>query len=479
MLNLNWTLVDADNALTRSFHRLAESLSSWTRDDGLAAKAALRAAETVAHDVASEERAGDVMAVVQVERLWILATLLDTALDSTEDVDQDALDNLALDMRRILDSPILSPIQSAREINLPPVHRPLLRVARLLLRQAAHGSSRSHNTGMFIETASIFILEAACAAFDAMTKEAHVDSDLVLSVEPLIELINTGTSTWIDQLAESGLIQRSLILIKRMPKASQVPTYIPSILLFHLALANHSAAAEKLAVSGIIPAYSENAVTALAEEGQIKPDSDVLSRHSAWCGMLVVVQSLLVSLPEPANFARDQVASFVRLTIQQVYLAFDRFGHETGRDGKPQPRPLTRAILDELRLVVVVLFGLSNAIPGDVRICDDFQLTLVNFLATVTHKLYQPRQFSDSIVPATAEEHASLTKELEVLDKQPEGSTVLVNFGETPVLGGRVAEMLQIAQMALRALVGMTDTWAIMRGQKDAKAGLVLETDVN
>jgi nuclear pore complex protein Nup188 len=453
-------------------------MATWLQDDGLAAKAALQATGSVTHTIAAEERPGEIMAAVQVERLWILATLLETAFDAAAAPDDAAVGELAIEMRKIIDSPILAAVDAARDPLLPPIHRPLLRISRLLLKQVAMMPRRSNQVHAFIEMAGEFILDASCAAFDAMSRDAHLESDLVLAVEPLIELINTGTSTWLDQFAESGLILRSLILIKRIPKGTHVPTYIPSILLFHLALANHPQAAEKLAVSGIIPAYSDNAVTIAAEEGDIKPDSDVLSVHSAWCGMLLVVQSLLTTLPEPANFARDQVASFVRLANQQIHAAFERFEQDE-KNGSAQSTALFRASLDELRLTVEVLFGMARAAPGNVRVFADYQTALVHLLTNVTRALNHPRRFADSIVPTSVEEHGQLAKELEILDKQPEGATVLVKMAETPFLGSQVMVVLQIAQMALRALIGMTNTWAVLRGQREPKAELVLEADVS
>lgn len=472
LLNLNWSILEADIAFSRSFHRFAQSVQIWTDNDAKAAQAALEAACDVADLIAREHRMGDVMAAVQLERLWILATLLEAALDSTLVVSEQAITDLTLSVRIILESPDLSPIDAAREPLLPPVHRPLLQISTLLLRSANKQKRRDIKVDSFIQTASTFILAAADAAFEAMRQDATAESALVLVAGPLTELIRTGTSTWLAMFTESGLIQRSLDLIRRTTITSgQIPSHIPSILLFHLALAQHPLAAEKLAVSGIIPAYSDNVIAVEADKGDIKPDADALSVHAAWCSMLLVLQNLLATLPSTANFAQYEVAPFVRLVKGQMEkgLSWDA-EHETH---------LTRPALDEMRLTVELLFGLSRAIPGDTTILKEYSELLLRLLNDVRYSLYHPETFAQTIVPASAEEQAELIKELAAVQKQTGGDTVLVKMADTPVLGGRVLEVVHIAQMAMRALIGMTDAWAVMGGDKQPREALVLRSTVS
>lgn len=451
-LNLNWSMLEADVSLTRAFRELAEGVSAWVDGDALAAKAAMRAAAVVGEIAAEERRQGDVLLAVQTERLTIMALLLEIGDND------DLLGTICSQVRMIIETS--SPISSMRQPNLPPIHRPALRILQSLFARLAT-RPMSISIESTVEVGGSFILEAADIALDSVSRGTGAPSDLALTITPFCNMINLRSTVWLDKLSSSNLIMRSLELITRVRiQSDNVPAYLPSILLLHLALANHPGAAEKLATSGILPTYSNNVIAIQAEYGKIVPDVGEYSVHSAWCGMLLVIKTLLASLPETATFIRSDVIPFIRLTTAQTIRSMT---------WDPES-PLSLPALQEMQSTVELFHSISSI--GSTSLLADFASSSLPLLISIRFALNHPRLLSTQIAPSTEEEQSQLHAELEAVDGQQEVN--LVNFGKTPILAGRTAELVSTARTILLALVGLSGAWGIMSGQKEADEGLMI-----
>lgn len=479
VLNLNWSQLDADIALTKAWRLLAEVAAEWTSGDVLCAKSALRAAAVVSHELAEEDRGGDVMLAIQTERLAILAVLLDVALNpETEVAEPDVVKELAKSVRKIVETPLFNPIVSLRHPELPPIHRPVLRVL-LLLSQANTGAAQDDVLNVLFDSGASFALEAADCILDWLVRERSVmaETDLGLVVALLCQMSRAPSSlaVWLDKLMQVNLIPRSLELIVRTrPVDGILPPHFHTILLLHLAIASKTATAEKLAVSGVLQAYSDNVVAVAAEAASIDPAAANDSLHRAWCGMLLVVKALLVSL-NTGSFARTDVVPWVRVVLPQMLQVLEW----------PGETPLSRPTLTEMGLVVDIFYGLSATVstgPGGSSglhsLLDEFAQAALSLLGGVRYALSHPHRFATLIVPSSEEEHLELEKEIDAIERQTD-SVNLVDAGRTPVVGRVTLDLVDVTRSLLLTLVRFTRAFGILDGAQEPQPEYLLPYDVS
>ncbi|WVQ81393.1 hypothetical protein IAT38_003517 [Cryptococcus sp. DSM 104549] len=460
MLNLNWSMLDADIALTRAFRLLSESIAAWTEGDALAMDGALYGAIVAAEIVAEEYREGDVMLAIQAERLSILAVLLETALDpeQSHSANTELVYQLAGFVHSIMISHSFPPIVSLRHPELPAIHQPVLRILYLLLQSmSATGSTLANVSSReaFVDAGTVLALEAADIVLDSVVRGVQPAFAGILSmvVGVLCEIskVTSTTTAWLDRVQGVNLVGRSLdVLVRSRVVDGQVPLHLSSILLLHLALASNPSSAEKLAVSGILPAYSDNAIVAEAELGRIAPPPSAYNTvHGAWCGMLLVVKALLATLPDTATFTRTDVVPFLRVCSMQMTRAM-------GWDGDT---PLSAPALDEMELVVDVFYGVACALGP--KSLDDYAVPALGLLKAVRYAISHPHLLSTLVVPSSEEEKTKLEEEIALLEGDKEID--LLDFKRAPILAARTATLLRISRTILLTLVVLTRGWEVLR----------------
>ncbi|KAK4685740.1 hypothetical protein P7C73_g4400, partial [Tremellales sp. Uapishka_1] len=463
-LNLNWSALDAQISLTKSFRSLCESISTFTDGDPLAASAALKTAVAVAEELAEEYRGGDVMLAAQTERLGILSILLDTAMDADHEIsDSSLLVRLEKALRSVIESPLFPPVISLRHPELPAIHKPVLRSLFLLLQRLSPGSI----IDSFLDSGTMIALEAADILLDRVVRDqgppSHNDLSLVIGILCEITKLNKTVPMLLDKMQEFGIVSRSLeVVIRAKLVGAHVAPPVSSVLLLHLALASNPVSAEKLAVFGILPAYSDNLIAVEAEQGRISTSNPAGNVNQAWCGMLFVIKALLSSLPDTASFAKSDVVPFVRVCSAQMLKALSWEG-ET---------PLSGGAIDELELVVDVFYGLYRSIGG----LNEYVLPALHLLKSIRYALSHPRLLSTLFIPASEEEMSSLEKELQSLEAS-KGPVDLLDETRTPVLAEKTLALLRIARTILLTLSISTKAWTILRGQEDPRADRVLESE--
>jgi nuclear pore complex protein Nup188 len=475
-------MLDADLALTKAFKSLAEAARTWTEGDNLAMAACLRASKEIATIVADEDRAGDVMFTIQAERVEVLSILLDTALGQEAEVDKETINSLFEVLTRILESQDFPPTTGLRhpEITLiPAIHRPILRILLLLLQTISTFSPPIPTVQLdpVVKVITNFTLEAADIILDTLIQQPEAplstSIDLSLVVGILCEIVRTPlTSIWLNKISEHNLIGRSLEVIVRMRiNNDRVPTHITSILLLHLALASNPLSAEKLAVSGILPAYSNNGIMTIAEQGKIVPSSPFpaeTSLHGGWCSILMVVKALLFSLPlaHAGTFARSDVVPFIRASQVQVLKTLSWDGATT----------LAIPDIIELELVSDILGGVARSIGHHRDLLDDLCIPTMMLLKNIRHSLSHPNGLSQLFVASTEEEHAGLEKELEVFAN--ERNVSIVDFAKIPIISSRVVRLLDVVRTISTMLVTFTRAWDIVKGDfGDIGEEAILETE--
>ena len=482
LLNTSWSVLDADIALTRAFRSLAEQVSAWTEGDALAQAAAAQAGLAVAEVLCDENRGGDVMLAIQHERLSVLAILLETATSEDAIIEPSQLARYATAVRSILESQTFPPILSMRQAELPALHRPILRILNAL----APSFAAAETDESLFEPVFSFVAEAADIVLDAVIRNQPSPflDDLGLVVGIICELSKVvPTSTiWLDKLGEYDLIGRSLQVIvnarlvpaasthadsskSAAPETGTITPAVSAVLLLHLALSSVPASAEKLAISGLLSAYSDNALVALAESCLLSPASSP-SAHDAWCSMLQVVRSLLCTLPDTATYVRTDVIPWIRVCIPQMLKAMAWDPQETSGT--------SRAELDELELTCDLFLSISAAIgPGSAGaggLLVDWAVPALELLANIQWALSHPNLFASSILPVNEDEREALIKELEPLDStDPQNQVKLGDWDWNPVVCSRMAYLARITRGVVLALINFTSAWGTLKGGEVAE----------
>ncbi|WWC91063.1 uncharacterized protein L201_006004 [Kwoniella dendrophila CBS 6074] len=482
LLNLNWSMLDADIALTRSFRQLAESISPWTEGDSLAVNAALRAGVAVAETVSEEYRGGDVMLAIQVEKLSILAVLLETAFDIEEQQQPDSglIRQLSSFMAFIVNSQSFPPILSLRHPNLPTIHQPVLRILYLLLQAMTHSDITTSNVisrESLIDAATVFALESADIVFDSIIKSPQpvYAGNLSMIIGVICELSRlastSGNALWLDKVQGFNLIERSLeVLVRTRITNDQLPLHISSVLLLHLALASNPSTAEKLAISGLLPAYSDNAIIVQAEHGKIiAPNSLGHTTHDAWCGMLLVIKALLSTLPDTTSFTKTDVIPFIKVSNQQLLESMSWNGES----------PISLPGLNELELIVDVFYGIINALGNNTHLVD-YSIHVIGLLKNIRYSLSHPRLLSTLFIPSNEEERFNLDQELRESEEN-ENEVNLFDSNKNPILASRSLVLLRIVRTIILSLNDLTKSWEILKDQnlidRNDLSQLILQND--
>jgi len=481
-------MLDADIALTKSFHSLVERISYWTQGDGLSATACLKASITVAELLATEDRGGDVMLAIQAERLSLLSALLETALDTENDqTETPLLHELLEGSKKIVESSAFPPISSLRHADIPAIHRPILRILFLIFQSLAAHPKTDLGVDNLLEDAIVFVMEAADTILDRVLRGQDCAGDLGLVIGSLCGMIKVvSTHVWLDKMSETNLIGRSLEIITRTKvfgsttpapngQLSFVPSQIPLVLLLHLALAANPLSAEKLAVSGVLSAYSDNGIALAAENAQIVPPIETApyTIHGSWYSMLLVVKALLSSLQDTHSFVRADVTPFIRVGIEQMLKALTWTGEG----------PMTTSALDEMQVTLDIFYGISQAVTGGSDgILSSIGTPLVELLRGMREAFEHPLELSQTIVPSSEEEHHSLSEELDALADRQAGIDLVALLDQTkvPVIAARVERLLRVTMTALMTLVNLTRVWpALKEGERLEQTILQSEVSFN
>lgn len=481
-------MLDADIALTKSVHGLIERISYWTQGDGLSVAASLRAAAAVTELLGSEDREGDVMLAIQAERLALLAALLETGLDSENDqADTPLLRDLLIGVQKVLENSSFPPISSLRHPELPPLHRPILRILFLLFQSLAIHPKHDLQIDTMLEEAILFIVQAADVILDSVIRGQDSTGDLGLVIGSLCGMIKVvSTPVWLDKMSETNLIGRSLEIITRTKVITTtsshggigsgppvfVPSQIPLVLLLHLALATNPQSAEKLAVSGVLSAYSDNSIALAAETASITPPIETApyTIHGSWYSMLLVVKALLSSLPDTRSFIKSDITPFIRVGTEQLLRALSWNG-ET---------PLTTSALDEMQITLDIFYGISQAVNGGSDgILSSIGLPLVDLLKSMREAFEHPLELTQTITPSSEEEHLALDQELSLVMEHSSAIDLVTLLDEKkmPTVSARVERLLRVTVTASMTLVNLTRVWpALKEGERNPDT--ILHSDV-
>ncbi|CAO1625417.1 unnamed protein product [Sympodiomycopsis kandeliae] len=396
-VNLDWSIIDSQAALLRSWTAFLESFSRRIRRTHKAQQqekemqsSCLQAWISAAKIAVEEERQGSLMSGVHAERVKLLQVLLEAAwgdevLSSkpaskdgkTADVEQ--LAEIVHRVNQLLSHNCFTLQSSLRRSERTPYHRELLalvllcsRRSRQVLplaegRQLCQSVSISHKTihtaidsyTSHAVTALRVIIDNALQLLDLNKRSSENDGALIEAEEELTlvcslfeVLIRSDVSLaphfWLNQLQENAVLPACVNLLRRasvrqqhkqQEEITQAPIFMPSILSLFLAMASQQQPAEQTVLAGLMTALCSNALSPALESGTLIAGS---AAHVCWVTMLRLVVSIVENFDGgvDSDTASSSWASASSRFIEMELMGFVRlYGAQLGRGLEFHPLP--------------------------------------------------------------------------------------------------------------------------------------------
>ncbi|GAA5938294.1 uncharacterized protein JCM15063_000694 [Sporobolomyces koalae] len=467
-LNCNFSLLEAQMLGTKSWRQSLETLLPLLRSDKAVQVAVAQTVVSIAKDVAQEDRGGQVMQTLHVERLEILLSLVEIVYTSTGAEAKTALIELAEMVSLILTNASLDVIDSISRRTAPAFHSPLFRTAFFLVKQLDNLSKTSPQVFSGAEKSQLeqhvaSILRVTLSALRELfsiarsDKVPEIEQDLALVIAVLSQILNSpfapSSALWLAHCHSLDLFRVALAVFVPMDQSeSGRPLYAQLVLDFCLLVANSSPqAAEQVALDGVMTALTNNALTETAESGAIpifsSVDGSQTPQHRIWTSMLALVVSLVSALGESTRFVEQDVTGFVRLYSAQISRATSWTADST----------ITAAGLEELSLIVVLLHalsklssrGTSQSLARTVAIV--FVEQCLYLLQHLVYILLHPNHLSSLIEGTSPEARALIEKEAAESD-----------VAKKPVLQATTLAILQLARDMVGSLAEFADAWKML-----------------
>ena len=374
---------------------------------------------------------------------------------------------------------------------IPISHRTIIQIAFISARKlraiVVNGASlpadQRASVASAVESILSFVILSLRELFDqarmapSMTGTSEeLESDLALLVAVFQQLIRPEVCpharTWLASCQEVDLFRASLdVFVRAQPGPDGRSNYLQPILALHLSLSTLPASAERLALDGLMAAFTSTHLTPEAEAGSIDVSSLNLPgernpTHIVWCSMLAIVAQTIGSLGPVAGaqFIESEVVAFVQLYGGQLGRALD---WKVGL-------PLTLPLLEEIELVIALFSAISERTisgkaPPGMRPSDSptslilraFSERSLHLLQHLTYVLLHPNHLSTLIEPTTSEERLWLEQ-----DSGPTLQSIsesdAVNAEKRPVLAGVMQALLLIGRDLVLTLIGITNAEVVL-----------------
>lgn len=463
-LNLNFSLLDAQISNSRSWRQLLEIALPLLRRDATATATILSVASSVAADTANETRAGQIMITVHAERLSILLTMVEVIHSVDLASAKGEIIKLLVYLATIFDTETLPPLDSLNRRHRPQFHRTLFRIAFFVYRKlntytsatafdadqliAISSSTNRILRTMIVATRDLFTLARA-------TRDVQIGEDLTLAVAVISQILHSisvpAVSIWLSYCQTSDLFRSAFEVFVRMDALDGRPLYAQQVLDLCLAMASsHPAAAEQMALAGVMTAMTNNALAAMAEAGAIRVTEAHGGRtpqHEIWTSMLALVVALVAALGSSTQFIDSEVTGFVRLYSAQIGTSMSWNAESI----------LTLPALEEMSNASSLMYGIvarTSSVASSSVAVSAFVDRALYLLQQVVYAILHPNHLSTLLEPVTLEEKQWIdadvtTSEVKDLEKRP-------------VVGSVTFALLQLARNLVDSLLAHSNAFATL-----------------
>jgi nuclear pore complex protein Nup188 len=475
-LNLNFSLLDSQISNSRSWRQLLEISLPLLRRDASASATVLVVAAGVASDIAHESRTGQIMVTVHSERLSILLTMVEVIQNIEANTAKDQVVILLKYLAAIFDSITLPPLESVVGQKKPPFHRTLFRIAFFVYRKlntfgsiSLFTTEQQHDLSSSTKTILRAIMDSTRELYGLARsmKDYGLAEDLTLAVAVLSQIIQSisvpAPATWLSY--SSDLFRTAFEVFVRMDVVDDNPArplYAQSVLDLCLMMTSASEmAAEQIALSGVMTALTNNALTTHAEAGTITVHPATLSagrtaQHEIWTSMLALVVALVKALGQSTQFMEEEITGFLRLYERQINIG--------GAMNWTMENELTLSAIEEMKNLSALMYGIImsssdrrsglSGVGGKRGGSHDAVTTVfiersLHLLQQVVYAILHPHHLASLLEPTSIEEKNWLDSDLTSAALADTGG----DWEKRPVIGSVIYELLTVARNVIDGLV--------------------------
>lgn len=483
-INLNLSLTHSQIALVDSWQLLLRQVVPFVRGNAAIRTTVLTIAASISGGISGEKRSGDMMATIHGTRLSLLLSLLEVAWFSTTETKEEveAFVELVHNVHGIILNEPQSPAKSFLGTLTVPFHRALLQVVYFCIRHCRSLAKRPKtlnaeqrlSIAAMVDVTLTLVIDALRVVF--VSARSRIDLDLDRDMELLVAVfgqsirpdINPSSILWLTRCQETNVIRASLDLyvhtdlvgLTDLPLllSRKKPLYAPYILLFHMALASIPSAAERFASEGVLPAYSNNYISAAISNGGIDvvlPEfpGERSPAHRAYCQMLAIVAGVVTALGRHNHYFDAEASGFIQLYGSQISRALSWTIGE----------PITLPLLEEIEQVVNLFYALAESAPSTrgtnpavEKVLRDFTTHALLLLQQINYALTHPNHLASLFEPITVDERAQAAKSSSTADPL-----------KRPLIARLVHRLFRLSSQIVLTLITISRAHEILVGEQE------------
>lgn len=455
-LNLDWSIVDAQVGFTRSAIAFVSKACSTINTPVDAALCATQAAS----EAALENRQGAVMIGVHAERLTLILKLLEVELKKSNSDANNKFNptELIVNVEKIVNLPTMPVSDSCKETLTPPFHTQAMQIIFLsmhFLKSVTTKPSGNRQVESACQDILATVITCLATSLEVAKGGSSSDEEFDLLVMAFMALVKSplapSVAYWLPLLVDADVIRLSLevfnkIALNAVPQPINDdammeddadvqpiarPLFLQAVIDLHLILASFPQAAERMALDGLVAAYSSSTLAGLAEQGAVLSYDPAYNGarnpwHTAWCRLLSVLIALINVLGGSSQFIDIEIIGFVGQILctafiltqfLQIQLSGSQLANVLSWNTET---PFNLATVEELNLTISLFVSIANSahyayttsyghrsLPSK-TVLQAFNIRAMYLLQQLTYGLTHPHLILQLVEPITSNERERL-----------------------------------------------------------------------
>lgn len=416
-INLYWSEMQSDTRFTAAVNLYTTNVIAFATKPGVALSSA-KAVQSIMLESSREDRAGDFMLAVQMDRYLIIESLLQTVWRGEWTSESTWLIECVEALSVLCDHPVFSPTIIAQSTNA------YLQTA--ILDSCVYLLSIAYTSASWEDTKTLSKLRPALRRIGAFVTEIMSDAMLTLTSNgsPIqlenIEKANTIYDMYasnphlfeilVQIIDEHGIVKRSCEIISQLDlagdQARQHAIICRLLLELHRVIAQDATGAGRLSTAEAIPTYSASSLTELATLQRSGP-SGVPDLNALWASMLSNMALVLRKLPYIATIVTEEVLPFMNRANARVRAATEWELHgDVSLEG-------LREVVATLEILQHLVTVVAEDAELKMSLLHDYGPSLIRLLRAITNAINKPNLIQTYLEQSYGSEKRLSVKTLE------------------------------------------------------------------
>ncbi|KAJ9121601.1 hypothetical protein QFC22_002220 [Naganishia vaughanmartiniae] len=393
-VNLYWSEMKADTSFSAAVDLLTNNAIAFAAQSSITASAA-KAVQGIILESSREDRAGDFMLAVQMERCHIVESLLQTVWRGEWTSDASWLIDCVESLSMLCDHPIFSPTTLAKTTDAY--------LQTTILDSSVYLLSVAHSNLAWADNKVLARLRPALRRIATFVTEILSDIMLTLTTTATSVLLENADKVnaiydmfasderlfgiLVHILDEHGIVKRSCEIVSQLDLSSashRDHIKIYRILLeLHRVIGQTATGAGRLSAADTLWTYSGSSLTEMASTQRIGR-ADTLELQGLWSKMLSNIALMLRNLPYITQIVTAEVLPFLNRVNPRLRSAMEWELH-----GESSLAGLSElvALLEILQHVVAVV---ADDVEVKMSTLNDYAIPLLRLLRSVTNAINKP-----------------------------------------------------------------------------------------